>query len=54
MSKAYFAYITKLKFDFPSSFLTAAVLAQVVEHWTAMWEVVGSIPVAEPILKILK
>ena len=54
VSKAYFAYITKLKFDFPSSFLTAAILAQAVERWTAMWDVVGSIPVAEPILKFLK
>ena len=34
MGKAYFAYITKLKIDFPSSFLTTAVLAQAVERWT--------------------
>ena len=34
LGKAYFAYITKLKIDFPSSFLTAAVLAQAVERWT--------------------
>lgn len=54
MSKAYFAYITKLKIDFPSTFLTAAVLAQAVELWTTIWEVVGSILVAEPVLKFLK
>ena len=35
-------------------YFTAAGLAQSVEHSTAEWEVAGSIPLARPLLRVLK